>query len=339
MNKKLTREEWINKAIKVHGNKYMDEKLREEWINKAIKVHGDKYDYSKVKYKNNKTKVLIICPEHGEFWQEPSSHLSKHGCPIHGAIISKMCDIKKRLTTNNFIERSKERYGDKYSYDETNYKSYSTKLIIKCNKHNEYFNITPASHLDKRNNGGCDKCKWESIVEKGTRTNFKELATEKHSGKYNYDFSNYITQNIKVKIKCNKCLHIFEQTPKNHLNFSGCPFCRMSRGEAIIEKWLINNTIDYYFNFRFNDCVGIKNKLPFDFYLPMLNVCIEFDGGQHLKPIGNDSILNFYNLKINDEIKNLYCINKGINLIRIPYIHISKISEILNEKLLIKKVA
>lgn len=56
--------------------------LTKEWfVGKAIEVHGDKYDYSKVEYKNNRTKVSIICPEHGEFCQVPSSHLSGHGCP------------------------------------------------------------------------------------------------------------------------------------------------------------------------------------------------------------------------------------------------------------------
>lgn len=60
----------------------MDNKLTiEEFIKKAKSVHGDKYDYSKVVYKNHMTKVCIICPIHGEFWQTPNNHLSNHGCP------------------------------------------------------------------------------------------------------------------------------------------------------------------------------------------------------------------------------------------------------------------
>ena len=54
----------------------------EQFIEKAKKIHGNKYDYSKVEYVNNHTKVCIICPEHGEFWQLPSKHLSKHGCQL-----------------------------------------------------------------------------------------------------------------------------------------------------------------------------------------------------------------------------------------------------------------
>lgn len=52
----------------------------EEFIKKAVEIHGDKYDYSNVHYVNAKTKVKIICTIHGEFLQEPSNHLQGQGC-------------------------------------------------------------------------------------------------------------------------------------------------------------------------------------------------------------------------------------------------------------------
>jgi hypothetical protein len=52
----------------------------EEFIEKARKVHGDKYDYSKAEYVNSVIKVCIICPIHGEFWQNPNSHMNGVGC-------------------------------------------------------------------------------------------------------------------------------------------------------------------------------------------------------------------------------------------------------------------
>ena len=58
--------------------------MTDEFVKKAIEVHGDKYDYSKVKYVDTKTKICIICPKHGEFWQTPHSHLSGQGCPKCG---------------------------------------------------------------------------------------------------------------------------------------------------------------------------------------------------------------------------------------------------------------
>ena len=79
-------------------------KTTEEFIKEAIGVHGEKYDYSKVEYKNNKIKVCIICPEHGEFWQTPTLHINqKCGCP--------KCWKKD---TNDFIEKAKAIHGNKY---------------------------------------------------------------------------------------------------------------------------------------------------------------------------------------------------------------------------------
>ena len=57
-------------------------RTQEDFIQKAKEIHGDEYDYSKVNYVDSKTKVCIICPEHGEFWQIPSSHLAGSKCPI-----------------------------------------------------------------------------------------------------------------------------------------------------------------------------------------------------------------------------------------------------------------
>ena len=86
----------------------------EEFIAKAREVHGDKYDYSKVEYLNASTKVCIICPEHGEFWQTPNAHLSRHGC-------AKCSSPNYGMTTEKFIEKSREIYGDKYIYADTKY--------------------------------------------------------------------------------------------------------------------------------------------------------------------------------------------------------------------------
>lgn len=54
----------------------------QKFIKKARQIHGDRYDYSKVEYVNANTKVCIICPEHGEFWQRPDDHLQGQGCPV-----------------------------------------------------------------------------------------------------------------------------------------------------------------------------------------------------------------------------------------------------------------
>ena len=123
----------------------------ENFINKAKKIHGDKYDYSKVNYVNSKTKVCIICPKHGEFWQEPRHHLSKHGCPMCGKENS---DRKQSLTLNEFIEKSNQIHNGKYSYDKVNYVNAETKVCIICPKHGEFWQV-PGNHIRGK---GCPKC-------------------------------------------------------------------------------------------------------------------------------------------------------------------------------------
>jgi len=89
-------------------------KTKEEFIKEARKKHSDKYDYSKIEYVNNHTKVCINCPEHGEFWQIPSSHLQGKGCPKCGII---MRSLKKNERANKeFIEKAHKFHGDKYDY-------------------------------------------------------------------------------------------------------------------------------------------------------------------------------------------------------------------------------
>ena len=119
----------------------------EEFINKAIKVHGDKYDYSKVVYSKAMEKVLITCKTHGDFSQLPSHHLSNHGCPICGDTV--------RSNTDDFIKRAKEVHGSRYDYSFVNYVKNSSKIKIICSKHG-VFEQSPSNHTNGKQ--GCPKC-------------------------------------------------------------------------------------------------------------------------------------------------------------------------------------
>ena len=191
----------------------------ENFINKAKKIHGDKYDYSKVNYVNSKTKVCIICPKHGEFWQEPRHHLSKHGCPMCGKENS---DRKQSLTLNEFIEKSNQIHNGKYSYDKVNYVNAETKVCIICPKHGEFWQA-PHSHLRGQ---ACPKCGRERNINsiKITNETFIEKATQIHGGKYDYSKCIYKDSNTKVKIICP--IHgEFWQIASSHLNGHGCVKC------------------------------------------------------------------------------------------------------------------
>ena len=191
----------------------------ENFIDKAKKIHGDKYDYSKVNYVNSKTKVCIICPKHGEFWQEPRHHLSKHGCPMCGKENS---DRKQSLTLNEFIEKSNQIHNGKYRYDKVNYVNAETKVCIICPKHGEFWQ-DPHSHLRGQ---GCPKCGRERNINSIKITNeaFIEKATQIHGGKYDYSKCIYKDSNTKVKIICP--IHgEFWQIASSHLNGHGCVKC------------------------------------------------------------------------------------------------------------------
>lgn len=87
----------------------------------------------------------------------------------------------------------------------------------------------------------------------------------------------------------------------------GCPMCKKSKGELLIEKILISNNINYIKQKTFNGCYN-KRKLPFDFYLPEFNMCIEYDGVQHYNEInywGGITYLEY--VKNHDNIKTLFC--------------------------------
>ena len=136
-------------------------KTTQQFIDDAQKVHGDKYDYSKVEYKGNKTKVCIICPKHGEFWQTPNKHLAKQGCPKCGDIGN---TLKKRLSLNEFINRANAVHGDKYDYSKVEYIGVDTKVCIICHEHGEFWQ-TPYSHFQ---GCGCPICN-ESHLERNLK--------------------------------------------------------------------------------------------------------------------------------------------------------------------------
>ena len=188
---------------------------KEEFIRRAKKVHGSKYDYSKVKYVNSKAKVCIICPEHGEFWQTPNSHLnSKHGCPICGTIASHKSIMR---SLDDFISEARAVHGDKYDYSKVKYINCDTKVEIICPEHGPFWQ-TPYAHLKGY---GCQKCSGHYM----DTEYFIELATKKYDGKYDYSKVNYIDSQTKVCIICPEHGE-FWQRPIVHLTSKyGCPTC------------------------------------------------------------------------------------------------------------------
>jgi hypothetical protein len=239
---------------------------QEQFISKANIKHNNYYDYSLVNYINANTKVKIICPKHGEFEQQPNNHLFGQRC------IKCMGDNVRKARISNldeFISKSKKIHGDRYDYSQVKYKTGKDKVIIVCKKHGEFLQ-TPFAHS-----------------------------------------SNSMKQ--------------------------GCPFCRISKGEDEVEKYLIKNNIEYIREHKFDKCFNPETykKLPFDFFIPKYNLVIEYQGEQHYKKTGyfEDRAGGLEGLQYRDKIKKEFCSQEKINYIAISYKELNNIGIILNKKI------
>lgn len=282
----------------------------EEFINKSSIVHNYKYRYGKVIYKDIKKDVCILCPEHGYFWQTPETHLNGSGC--------RLCAGNFKGNAEQFIKKAVEIHKYKYIYELVKYVNAHTKIKIICKKHG-IFEQRPNSHL---NGNGCPFCKKDKLVDNNPKTKtteeFIKQAKKIHGDLYDYSNTIYKRDRDIVSVICKK--HgLFNQVANVHINGCGCPICNNSKGEIEINKILKNNNINFIQQKKFKECFDTL-PLPFDFYLPDINTCIEYDGEQHYKPIKIFGGVKRYTLlKKHDEIKNKYCHKKGIRLIRITF--------------------
>lgn len=184
----------------------------ETFLARAKAVHGDKYDYSRVIYRGVQKKVEIVCPEHGSFWQIPMDHQKGRGCIPCGVI---KCTSASRSNTDAFIEKAKERHGEKYSYGRVQYKNASTKVEIVCKTHGPFWQVA-AYHL---NGNGCPMCAGVARVDRNEFIKRSEIA---HDCKYTY--GQFYGLRRKAEIIC-PAHGQFLQNAKDHMNGHGCPEC------------------------------------------------------------------------------------------------------------------
>ena len=194
------------------ANKSKQRRDQGEFIRKAKAKHGNKYDYSKVEYVNSNTKVVVICPEHGDFLVTPSNHLRGKGCP--------KCSGRYK-TTEDFIKQAKAVHGNKYDYSNTVYVDYKTKVRIICPEHGEFLS-KPSNHISGK---GCPYCNGGIPYTKET---FIEKARIVHGNKYDYSKVEYVKSNEKVCIICPEHGE-FWQTPAEHLQGKGCLNCAVEK--------------------------------------------------------------------------------------------------------------
>lgn len=199
-----------------------------QFVEDARKIHGDKYDYSKVEYKNAQTKVCIICSKHGEFWQKPNSHLCGRGCKKCG---DEYRGNKERLTKEQFIERSREKWGEKYSYEKTEYIGYMKKVCITCKEHGDFWQ-SPANHMVWEGCPVCSRLQNNNLV-----------------------FGVGINDEITPSTKCHKAYNHWQMILKKcfdkdykakHPTYKSVTMCEEWKRFSIFKKWFDENYVDGY---------------------------------------------------------------------------------------------
>ena len=298
-------------------------------INDCIIKHKGFYSYpDHQELQGMRTKITIICPIHGEFKQTLNDHKSGNGCQKCSKI--RQCESLKK-SYEDHIDEFNMIHENKYSYpkhqDIINAKS---KITIICPTHGEF-----KQRINSHKRGdGCPQCHFDKQT-----TSYEEHIEEciiKHKGLYSYPkHQDIINSKSKIIIIC-PTHGEFKQEINGHRNGSGCPICKTSKGELAIMYYLIENNIDFEQQQKFEKCVH-KRQLPFDFYLPDLNILIEFDGEQHFKPNGfggknkDKTMKRFQLTRKLDMIKSTYCINNNIPLLRIPYTEMNNLETILDQ--------
>lgn len=305
--------------FKNQGNRcpycYGNVKYTQEEVEKYVKSFG--YELLS-DYINCKEKIKLKHKECGCVFDTTYDHFkgskNREGsrCPT--------CNGGSKHTIEN-IKIYALNYG--WTLISTEYEDSYKKLHFQCsNGHDKYISFTDFKNDEKRK---CKKC-----LNQEKTNEFKELAES-----LGYIFIEGFYENCEsiFKLQCPKG-HVFDIKYTNLKYKKGvCPCCKESRGEFEIRRVLNKNNIEFIKEYKFEDC-KFKASLPFDFYLPNLNICIEFDGEYHYKAIDYFGGLDkFISRKINDTIKNKYCKDNNIKLIRIPYWDLNNIEEILELEL------
>jgi hypothetical protein len=276
-------------------------------------------------YKNSVTKIKMRHNKCGRvFTMSPHSFLNCGSrCPKCGGVA---------VPTNlDFINKVRDAVGEEYIFLEA-YKGAMQKILVKHEYCGNTYSVDPHSFLRGRR---CPYCASNAVkTTKKFKQDVKNLVGDEYSvlGEYKNAYT-------KVLMRHNECGHEWKVKPNYFLLGSRCPKCASSKGELEVFNFLKDNGILVEREKTFEDLKDVA-LLRFDFYLPEYNICIEYDGIQHFEPIdfsGSDKVLaqeNLENIRRRDRLKNKYCLDNNIRLIRIPYTADKDILNIL-EKLLI----
>jgi len=322
---------WTKFRKSPHGCPYCSgkNKTTEDYaliINESIELLSD--------YRGLEYLIKCKCKECGYIWETKAANLKRsRGCP--GCRYERMA-AKRRKRTPDFQKELSAVNPDLQIVGE--YKSCKSKTTFRCLKHNCEWQSIPSRVLNKT--ATCPECAAESFHEKMFLTNDEFVERLSRAMPNMVALEEYRGCREKISIMCTIHECIMRADPI-HIMYGrvSCPECvgSLSTGERAVSEFLTANNIAYIPQATFNECRRI-NPLRFDFYIPSCNTIIEYDGEQHFYPVfpfdgtEEDRICCFNECKIRDEIKNKYCIENDIRLIRIPYWDYGNINQILEKE-------
>ena len=294
-------------------------KFSYEEVKDFMKSRG--YKLISTKYINSKEKLKLECQKGHSF--ESSLDV------IRGGSICKVCAIEnrknKRKLSFEYFKKTFEYKG--YSLISKDYKNNLDKLEVVCP--NNHVSFITFGNFQRGH--GCKKCK-DSITHNKQKNSYCKVKQKIEDLGFTLLSTSYVNNSTKLDIKCEKG-HIFKASFKAINAGNRCSICKKSKGEEAVLNVLTSKKIKYKREFKFKDC-RFKSLLPFDFYLPDYNICIEFDGRQHYEIVDKfGGFESFVDTKIRDTIKNNYCKEKGIILIRIPYWEIENIENFIKNEI------
>ncbi len=242
----------------------------QEFLKKAKEIHGDKYDYSLIteewwqeNYKNQKTKIPIICFKHGVFWQQVGSHVREnHGCKLCGRlknIKTHKKNKKNKLKLNQFLKKAKEIHKDKYNYSliteewwQENYtQNQKTKIPIICFKHGKFYQKV-FDHLQGSGCQSCNSSKGERKIEELLKNHNIKYIKEYKVPDSNLRFDFYLPE-YNIAIEYDGELH-FKNIKYSKLNeikqrdFLKNKLCHIYKINLIRIPYHFKNNLENYLN-------------------------------------------------------------------------------------------
>lgn len=227
---------------------------KETFIKEAIKKHGNKYDYKLVDYHGCDTKVCIVCPKHGKFWQTPYNHVYGFGCK--GCANDRLRKLWSCKSAEAYLQEAYRPHL--FDYRES-YINCRQKVAIKCKTCGKEFKQAWREH--KRGHG-CPFCSMEKS-KTALRLEPCKIMTElnsKLSNKFDFSESVYINNKTPLLVKCNKCGKKLKILVSNLKAGHGCGYCTGNRGYNL-ERFLnrIKNKPDFY-EYDYSEAVYINTK-------------------------------------------------------------------------------